>query len=100
MATFNCILACEIDIRRDLYKNIVMSGGTTMFPGIRDRLEFEVKRLAPQKMKVDVQADKDRKYIVWMGASVVAELTNFDRMVIWKSEYDELGPSVVHRKCL
>merc|ERR1719203_611855 len=55
-ATYNCIQACDIDLRRDLFKNIVLSGGTTMFPGITERLAKEVKALAPQKIDVKVVA--------------------------------------------
>ncbi len=36
--TYQSILKCDVDIRKDLYSNIVMSGGTTMFPGIPERL--------------------------------------------------------------
>merc|ERR1712110_1308592 len=46
--TFDSIMKCDVDIRRDLYKNIIMSGGTTMFTGIPERLEKEMKALAPQ----------------------------------------------------
>lgn len=98
-ATFNCIQACEIDVRRDLYKSIVLSGGTTMFPGLRDRLEKELKKLAPPSMNVSVVASPQRRYIVWMGASVVAQLSAFPSMLIWKHEYDEAGPGIVHAKC-
>lgn len=98
-ATYTSIHLCDIDLRKDLFKNIVLSGGTTMFEGIKERLEKELRALAPQKVKVDVHADKDRKYIVWMGAAVVAGLSNFEKMVIWKSEYDETGSTIVHRKC-
>jgi len=98
-ATANCITACPIDVRRELYRNIVMSGGTTMFPGIRDRLENEVKKLAPAKMNVKVTASPQRRYLVWMGAAIVANLSSFPDMLIWKQEYDEVGPGIVHMKC-
>jgi actin-related protein len=73
-ATYNSIMKCDIDIRKDLYGNIVMSGGTTMFPGIADRMQKEIVNLAPSTMKVK---------IMWIS----------------KEEYDEAGPSIVHRKC-
>ncbi|CAE8639701.1 unnamed protein product [Polarella glacialis] len=98
-AVYKCIQDCEIDVRRDLYKNIVLSGGNTMFPGIADRLANELKALAPQKIDVKVVANPQRRYIVWMGASIVSQLSSFQKMLIWKSEYDEIGASVVHTKC-
>lgn len=98
-ATYDCVTSCDIDLRRDLLKNIVLSGGTTMFPGIADRLAAEVKALAPSQVDVRVHASAQRRYIVWLGASIVAQLSSFEQSLIWKSEYDELGPVIVHRKC-
>merc|ERR1712056_159632 len=98
-ATYNCIQACDIDLRRDLFKNIVLSGGNTMFPGIAERLTNEIKALAPQKIDVKVNASPHRRYLVWMGASIVAQLSSFQKMLIWKSDYDDMGPSIVHAKC-
>lgn len=98
-ATMDCIQGCEIDIRRDLLKNIVLSGGTTMFPGIDTRLASEIKALAPQSVDVKVVASPQRRYIVWIGASIVAQLSSFENTLIWKSEYDEMGAGIVHRKC-
>lgn len=98
-ATFKCITSCDIDLRRDLFRNIVLSGGNTMFPGIDVRLTKELKALAPQKIDVKVVANPQRRYIVWMGASIVTQLSSFQKMLIWKSEYDELGPAIVHSKC-
>ena len=30
-STYNSIMKCDIDIRKDLYANVVLSGGTTLF---------------------------------------------------------------------
>merc|ERR1712093_838827 len=49
---YNSIMKCDVDIRKDLYGNIVMSGGTTMYPGIADRVQKEVQALAPPTMKI------------------------------------------------
>jgi len=97
--TFQTIMKCDIDIRRDLYANIVMSGGTTMFPGIAERMTKELTALAPSTMKIKVVAPPERKYSVWIGGSILASLSTFQQMWISKAEYDESGPSIVHRKC-
>lgn len=96
---FNSILRCDVDIRKDLYGNIVMSGGSTLFPGIADRMTKEVIALAPPSMKIKVIAPPERKYSVWIGGSILASLSTFQQMWITKGEYDEAGPSIVHRKC-
>jgi len=96
---FNSIMKCDVDIRKDLYGNVVLSGGTTMFPGIADRMAKEVTARAPSSVKVKVVAPPERKYSVWIGGSILASLSTFQQMWIAKSEYDEAGPSIVHRKC-
>ena len=97
--TFQTIMKCDVDIRRDLYANIVMSGGTTMFSGIAERMTKELTALAPSTMKIKVVAPPERKYSVWIGGSILASLSTFQQMWISKAEYDESGPSIVHRKC-
>ena len=93
------IMTCDIDIRKDLYSNIVLSGGSTMFNGIDKRLENEVTHLAPNSMKVKVTAPEARKYLVWSGGSILASMPTFRDMWISRQEYDEFGASIVHRKC-
>jgi len=97
--TFSSIMKCDVDIRKDLYNNIVMSGGTTMFNGIAERMQKEIKALAPDSMTIKIIAPPERKYSVWIGGSILSSLSTFEEMWIQKSEYDEAGPSIVHRKC-
>jgi len=65
--TYNSIMKCDVDIRKDLYGNVVLSGGTTMFPGIADRMQKELVNLAPSTMKIKIIAPPERKYSVWIG---------------------------------
>jgi len=96
---YNTIMKCDVDIRKDLYANIVLSGGTTMYPSIAERLTKEMTALAPPTMKIKVVAPPERKYSVWIGGSILASLSTFQQMWISKQEYDESGPGIVHRKC-
>ncbi|KAN0003378.1 hypothetical protein ACTFIZ_009521 [Dictyostelium cf. discoideum] len=98
--TYNSIMKCDVDIRKDLYGNVVLSGGTTMLPGIADRMNKELTALAPSTMKIKIIAPPERKYSVWIGGSMLSSLSTFQQMWISKEEYDESGPSIVHRKCL
>src|SRR5262245_21984430 len=97
--TYDSIMKCDVDIRAELYKNTVMSGGSTMFPGIAERMQKEIAALAPPTMTVKIVAPPERKYSVWIGGSILASLSTFQQMWITKQEYDESGPSIVHRKC-
>ena len=97
--TFSSVMRCDVDVRRDLFANVVLSGGTTMFPGLADRVQKELAALAPSAVKVRVIAPPERKYSVWIGGSILASLGTFQQMWISKQEYDEGGPAIVHRKC-
>jgi len=96
---YNSIMKCDIDIRKDLFGNIVLSGGSTMFAGVSERVTKELQNLAPASMKVKVVAPPERKYSVWIGGSILASLSTFQNMWITKQEYEESGESIVHRKC-
>lgn len=78
--TYNSIMKCDVDIRKDLYGNIVLSGGSTMFPGIADRMSKEITALAPSSMKIKVVAPPERKYSVWIGGSILASLSTFQQV--------------------
>eukprot|EP01121_Diplochlamys_sp_Union-15-3_P004585 TRINITY_DN1476_c0_g1_i6.p1 TRINITY_DN1476_c0_g1~~TRINITY_DN1476_c0_g1_i6.p1 ORF type:complete len:473 (-),score=93.50 TRINITY_DN1476_c0_g1_i6:82-1500(-) len=98
--TYNSIMKCDIDVRSDLYSNIILSGGNTMFPGIQYRMQREMKMLAPKTMKIKIVAPPERKYSVWIGGSILASLPSFANMWITSDEYEENGVAIVHRKCL
>jgi len=97
--TYNSIMKCDVDVRKELYSNTVLSGGTTMYPGIADRMQKEMVARAPPAMKIRIVAPPERKYSVWIGGSILASLSTFQQMWISKQEYDESGSSIVHRKC-
>mmetsp|Transcript_8923 Transcript_8923/g.21166 ORF Transcript_8923/g.21166 Transcript_8923/m.21166 type:complete len:375 (-) Transcript_8923:61-1185(-) len=97
--TFTSIQKSDMDIRKDLYANIVLSGGTTMFPGIEQRLESEIKKLAPKNAEIKVKAPAERKFSVWIGGSILSSLTTFESMWVTQDEYDDAGATIVHRKC-
>ena len=99
LTTYKSIMKCKEDIRNDFFKNIVLAGGSTMFPGFKDRLENEIVKLTPEETEVKVVASPERKYFAWIGGSILASLSSFKNMWITKEEYDESGPGIVHRKC-
>jgi len=98
-ATYQTIQKCDIDVRRDLYENILLSGGSTMFPGIAERLKKEVKNLANASVTVNTIAPAERKFSVWIGGSTLSTLATFETMWVTKGEFEEVGVSIVNRKC-
>lgn len=93
------ISRCDVDIRREMFGNVVLSGGTTVIPGLAERLAKEVSSLAPPGVRVRVVAPPERKYSVWIGGSILGSLSTFQQMWISKEEYMESGSSIVHMKC-
>jgi actin len=71
------VQASDIDTRSELCKNIILSGGSTMYEGIADRIKSEISALAPDGSQIRVVATADRKYAVWKGASTLASLSTF-----------------------
>lgn len=99
--TFKSIQKSDVDIRKELYSNIIISGGSTLYPGFPERLTQEMKLLAPVAIsgKVKVIASAERKYAVWIGGSVLTSIPTFSSSWITKEEYDEYGADIVNKKC-
>ena len=88
----------DMDLRKVLFQNIVLSGGSTLFKGFGDRLLAEVKKLAPKDIKIRISAPQERLYSTWIGGSILASLDTFKKMWVSKREYDEEGHRAIHRK--
>lgn len=92
---------CDPNIRSDLYSNIVLFGGTIKCPGFTGRMFKELTALAPFATKVKVVLPPvESDYAVWTGGSIVPSLSSLFDQWILAAEYDEMKPSIVHRKCL
>lgn len=100
---FNMIQAAEIDNRAKLYQHIVLSGGTSMYPGLPSRLEEDIKGLylkhvlkgandRMNRLKLGIEDPPRRKNMVYLGASVLANIMR-DQPEFWvtKKEYQENG---------
>ena len=98
---YNSIIKCDIDIRKDLYNNIVLSGGNSMFNGLKERFEKNLKDLAPEYMKekVKVIASPERKYAFWIGGRILSSISTFENIMTTKDEYEENGAKILLRKC-
>ncbi|KAG6598051.1 actin-like protein [Phytophthora cinnamomi] len=94
------IMKSDMDLRKTLFSQIILSGGSTLFPGFGDRLLAEVRKKAPKDIKIRISAPPTRIYSTWIGGSILASLATFKNMWITKSEYEEYGASILHRKNL
>jgi len=108
---FNTIQAADIDIRSEFYKHIVLSGGTTMFPGLPSRMEREIKQLyltkvlkgdhtkfSNMKFKIRIEDPPRRKHMVFLGGAVLADIMK-DKENFWmtRAEYEECGLKVLEK---
>ncbi|ETO13361.1 hypothetical protein RFI_24017 [Reticulomyxa filosa] len=96
---YQSIIKCDLDIRKELFHNIVLSGGTSLIANLDDRLLKDVVALVPLHTKVKVIAPSERKYSAWTGGSILANLNSFQDMWITKHEYDEHGSGIINKKC-
>lgn len=88
----------DMDLRKILYQNIVLSGGSTLIKGFGDRLLSELKKHSSKDIKLRIAAPQERLYSTWMGGSILASLDTFKKMWVSKREFEEDGQRVVHRK--
>merc|ERR1711959_400351 len=94
-----CVTQCDMDVRKELYQSVLLSGGTTLFQGFQNRLAAEVQRFTPEQVRAKVLAPNERMFSVWIGGSILGSLTTFRQMWISADEYHESGVSIVHCKC-
>jgi len=87
----------DMDLRKALFGNIVMSGGSTLTKGFGDRLLGEIRRLAVKDMKIKIFAPPERKYSTWIGGSILAGLSTFRKMWVSIDDWHE-NPEVIHTK--
>ena len=95
------VMACDIDQRRDLLKNIILCGGTSLLKGLGERLERELgDRLRKMSVRVEpkVIMPKLREFYAWIGASKLASIIESKGLWMTKHDYQERGPSVINEK--
>jgi len=94
----NAISKCDMDIRRSLFSDIILAGGSTMHDGFGDRLLVEVRKLAPRDTKIRILAPPERILSTWIGGSILASLATFKKMWVTRKEYDDAGKNAIYRK--
>ncbi|XP_048415316.1 actin, cytoplasmic-like isoform X2 [Stegostoma tigrinum] len=96
--THSVIERCSEEIRNDLYANIVLAGGNSMFKNLEERLQHEMSNLVNTGIKVRVHAPPNRNYLSWKGAAILSDLSNFHQMCVSRQDFEEFGTTVLYRK--
>eukprot|EP01124_Arcella_intermedia_P008447 TRINITY_DN15319_c0_g3_i1.p1 TRINITY_DN15319_c0_g3~~TRINITY_DN15319_c0_g3_i1.p1 ORF type:complete len:112 (-),score=16.76 TRINITY_DN15319_c0_g3_i1:2-298(-) len=91
-------MKCEVSLRKDLFGHILVCGGSSMFCGLRERLEREMSFLVSPTVRMRVVAPPGRDCAAWVGGSLLASLQAFQSLWLTKEQYDEHGPSLIHAK--
>lgn len=102
-AAWQALQRCPDDLRQTMCEHVVLSGGNAMLPGFAERMRRELGTLASaQGLEIRLVADEtqpNRRIDAWVGASRMAATAGFEGRCITRDEYEECGPSVVHRRC-
>ena len=97
--TFKSIKKCDEDIEKDLFQNVILCGGSSLFMKIRKKFEKELQSLAPTGKTVKVIAPPERKYSSWLGGAILSSLTDFkNTMFVSKKEWSEIGEGILYDK--
>ncbi|KAH8740810.1 BRG1/brm-associated factor 53A [Cryptosporidium ryanae] len=104
-AISDTIVNCDIDIRRDLVSAVIIIGGTSLIPGLVDRISktlAEDDKLSgggPKLKIISPNSTVEKKFSSWIGGSILSSLGSFQQMWFSKEEYLEHGIHLVERKC-
>ncbi|RKP12619.1 actin-related protein [Piptocephalis cylindrospora] len=93
----NAIAKSDMDLRKALYGNIILSGGSTLCQGFGERMLKEVKSIAIKDIKIRIHSPPERKYSTWIGGSILASLSTFKKMWVSSEDYQE-DPDIIHKK--
>jgi actin-related protein 4 len=91
----------DVDIRPLMLANVVITGGSSLIPGLTERLNNELQRMFPST-RVRLQATgniAERKFGSWIGGSIMASLGTFHQMWISRKEFEEQGAAIVEKRC-
>ncbi|MCQ2817202.1 MAG: actin family protein [archaeon] len=96
--TYKSIKKCDEDIEKDLFQNVVLCGGSSLFLKTRKKFEKELQSLAPTGKTVKVIAPPERRYSSWLGGAILSSMENFrSEMFVTKKEWNE-NENVIYDK--
>lgn len=92
----------DIDVRKEMFSNIFVCGGNTLFQGFTERLQKQLFNSSPQSLKIKIIAlasAAERRFSSWIGGSILSSLGTFHQLWFSKHEYEEHGAMIIERKC-
>jgi len=96
----NSIKKCDIELRKTLFSEIVLTGGNTLIEGFAEKLISEIKKIGPKDIKLKIYSPPERKHTCWLGGAILCNLDSFRRMWITKKDFEDQGERVILKKQL
>lgn len=97
---FQAITKCDVDVQRGLSANVVVSGGTMQFQGVRERLMEELGALLPPSMLTKVTMPEAPREAAFIGGSILASVGDVQRSWMTREQYEEVGAPAIHARSL
>jgi actin-related protein len=89
-ALYEAIIQSDVDYHKELFNNIILSGGNTLFPGMKERLTKELKKMVPESINVKIIAPEDRMITTWFGGSLIGNLPSFNELTNKRQQRNEI----------
>lgn len=92
----------DLDIRKEMFNNIFLCGGNTLFQGFTERMQKSLLHSSPQSVRVKLivhPSSSERRFSSWIGGSILSSLGTFHQLWLSKQEYEEHGAMIIERKC-
>merc|ERR1712166_1184701 len=87
------------ELRIGLFENVVLSGGSSVLPGIGERMQREITVRATDGATVQVVTDSQRKYSAWVGGSMLGSIPTIKDVLITKDDYEADKDGVISKRC-
>ena len=98
----NAISQADLEIKKELYSNIFLCGGNTLFTGFPERFQKQITNTNKQTFKIKIithPSNTERKFSSWIGGSILSSLGTFHQLWLSLAEFEEHGASIIERKC-
>ena len=97
---FNSISKADINIKNKLYNTVVLSGGNTLFKGMKEKMKNCLEKLAPKHMEIKIRMNNNPQISCWNGGNVISSLNTFKKMLVTQNDWKEQGKKILYVKCI
>ena len=98
----DAINKADLEIKKELYSNIFLCGGNTLFNGFIERFQKQISNTNKQLFKLKIithPSNTEKKFSSWLGGSILSSLGTFHQLWLSKAEFEEHGEMIIERKC-